>query len=70
MKLDGFTLKRLAKFAETHRGKTAQLPTLKDFEGAGFGKAVVDQAVKDGFLVELYVTMTSGAVVKGYKKKD
>ncbi len=70
MKLDPFTLKRLARFAETFRDKKAQLATLKDFEAEGFEKAVVDQAVKDGFLVELYVTMTTGAVVKGYKKKD
>lgn len=70
MKLDPFTLRRLSKFAQTFREKKATLPTLKDFEESGFDKGVVAQAVKEEFLVELYVNLTSGAVVKGYKKKD
>ena len=70
MKLAPFTLRRLTRFAETFRDKKAQLPTLKDFEEGGFDKSVVAQAVKEECLVELYVNLTSGAVVKGYKKKD
>ncbi len=70
MKLDPFTLRRLARFAQTFRDKNAQLPTLADFEAEGFEKSVVAQAVKEEFLLELYVNLTSGAVVKGYKKKD
>jgi hypothetical protein len=67
---DPFTLKRLVRFAESFRERTATLPTLKDFEADGFDKALVDGAVKKGLLAELYVTLTSGAVVKGYKKKS
>jgi hypothetical protein len=70
MTADPFTLRRLTRFAETFRATKALLPTLKDFEEAGFGKELVDQAVKKELLVELYVNLTSGAVVKGYKKKD
>ncbi len=55
MKLDPFTLRRLSRFAETFRQKKATLPTLKDFEEGGFEKAVVEQAVKEAFLEELYV---------------
>src|SRR5688572_29658389 len=53
---DVFTLKRLARFAQTFRESHAELATLKDFAAAGFDKAAVDRAVKDGLLVELYVT--------------
>ncbi len=70
MKLDPFTFRRLARFAQAFRDSKAQLPTLNDFEAEGFEKSVVARAVKEGFLVELYVNLTSGAVVKGYKKKD
>lgn len=70
MTVDTFTLKRLARFALTFREKNATLATLNDLEKEGFDKATVDDAVKAGVVVELYVTLTTGAVVKGYKKKD
>lgn len=66
-KPDPFTLRRLAKFAEDFRAQNGVLPTIKDFESRGFSKEQVDQAVRAKALVELYVTLTSGAVAKGYK---
>jgi hypothetical protein len=66
-KPDPFTLHRLCREAKRHRDAHATLPTLRDFEALGFPKDVVDAAVKAGHLVELYVPMTNGALVKGYK---
>lgn len=68
--MDLFTRRRVRKFVETFRQGEAQLPTLKDFEAAGFPKEQVARMVRDEILVELYVTLTTGAVVKGYKNKD
>ena len=44
--LDPFTEKRLLKFLSDHRAKTGQLPTLKDFDLAGFS----GDAIKDAIL--------------------
>lgn len=68
-KIDSFTAARLRRFVDQHRMRSAQLPTLRDLEEAGFPKATIESAVAGDVLVELYVTMTSGAVVKGYKVK-
>ncbi len=65
--LDPFTERRLVRFAKDFRTEKAQLPTLRDLEATGFSKRQIDSAVKKGALVELYVTLTTGAVVKGYK---
>lgn len=66
-KTDSFTLARLCREVLRHREVHATLPTLRDLEKAGFAKEVVEAAVEAGRLVELYVPMTNGALVKGYK---
>lgn len=65
--LDPFTERRLIRFARDFRAQKAELPTLKDLESAGFSKRQIELALRRNVLVELYVTLTSGAVVKGYK---
>jgi hypothetical protein len=65
-KVDPFTLKRMARFVEEFR-KSGQLPTLKDFEAGGFARETIDTAVRAEQLVQLYVTLTNGTIVKGYK---
>jgi hypothetical protein len=69
-KVDPFTERRLLKFIGDHRGKEGSLPTLRDLEAAGFGKEVVDAAIKQGLIEMLYVTLTNGSVVKGFKIKQ
>lgn len=69
-KLDSFTLHRLAKFSRTFRENSAQLPTLADFEKEGFAPEMVEQAVRNKILEALYVTLTTGAVVKVYKARE
>lgn len=66
-KIDQFTLRRLGRFIDGFRQKTGQLPTLKDLAADGFDEALVDSAIKDGRLEQLYVTLTNGSVVKGFK---
>lgn len=66
-KLDPFTERRILKFVGDHRGAEGSLPTLKDFDAAGFGKEIVDAAVKQGLIEQFYVTLTNGTIVKGYK---
>jgi hypothetical protein len=68
-RLDLFTERRILKFIDDHRAKEGSLPTLRDFENAGFGKEVVDGAIKQGLIEMFYVTLTNGSVVKGFKKK-
>jgi hypothetical protein len=68
--MDAFTRKRLEKFIPDFRARSGTPPTLKDFEDAGFAKALVEQAVKDGVLEMFYVNLTSGTVVKTYRLKD
>ena len=65
--MDDFTLQRLRRFVIDFRGRFAKLPTLADLESAGFGKSVVEAARKKKLIQELYVTLTNGAIVKGYK---
>ena len=55
---------------EHDRRSAARQPTLKDFEGAGFAPALVARAVREEKLQELYVTLTTGAIVKGYKVRS
>ena len=66
-RIDPFTERRLIRFIEEHRRKSGVLPTLQDFEAAGFPRAQIDQAVRLKVLEQLYVTLTSGTIVKGYK---
>ncbi len=66
--LDPFTEKRLLKFLSDHRAKTGQLPTLKDFDLAGFSGDAIKDAIKRRVIEEFYVTLTSGTIVKGYKQ--
>jgi len=65
-RLDLFTERRILKFIGDHRAKEGSLPTLKDLENAGFGKEVVDAAIKQGLIEMFYVTLTNGSVVKGF----
>jgi hypothetical protein len=67
MRLDPFTRKRLERFVTEFRERTGILPTLKDFADGGFSRGQVDDAIHDEILVELYVTLTNGTIVKGYK---
>lgn len=69
-KIDPFSTRRLQKFVDDHRETTGQLPTLRDFAGAGFHERMIKQAVREKLLVELYVTLTNGTIVKGYKRKS
>ena len=66
-RIDSFTRKRLEKFVGDFRDRTGVLPTLADFADAGFEKAKVDDAIHDRIIVEFYVTLTNGTIVKGYK---
>jgi hypothetical protein len=66
-RIDPFTERRLIRFVEEHRRKSGVLPTLQDFEAAGFPRTQIDQAVRQKVLEQLYVTLTSGTIVKGYK---
>ncbi len=66
-KVDPFTLKRMCRFITEHRQKKGVFPTLKDLNDQGFSKSKVDQAQRDGIILEIPVTMTNGSVVKGYK---
>ncbi len=66
-RIDPFTERRLVRFVEEHRRKSGVLPTLQDFEASGFPRTQIDQAVRQKVLEQLYVTLTSGTIVKGYK---
>ncbi len=74
-KLDPFTVRRLTRFVEDHRRSTGQLPTLQDFEKNGIARELVDQAVRQEVLEQLYINLTrgnlvsKGPMVKGYKVK-
>lgn len=65
--VDPFSVKRLRKFVEDFRNQTGQYATLKDITQAQFDEATLKEALKKKAITQLYVTMTSGAVVKGYK---
>ncbi|MBI3557381.1 MAG: hypothetical protein HY074_14040 [Deltaproteobacteria bacterium] len=66
-KIDPFTARRLERLIDDFRARTGQLPTLRDLGEAGFGEEMVDRAVRDGILEQLYVTLTNGTILKGYK---
>ncbi len=70
MTIDLFTRKRLVRFIEDHRAKSGQLPTFADLEKAGFDRALVKEAEKLKIIEEFYVTLTSGTVVKGFKRGE
>ena len=67
--MDAFSLKRLQKFVAEHREKTGQLATIKDIESAGFSNQDIAFAIKKQIIEEFYVTLTNGAIVKGFKPK-
>jgi hypothetical protein len=70
MNLDAFTSKRITRFIEDHRKSSGVLPTLKDFETAGFARELIDVAVRKDLIELFYVTLTNGTIVKGYKIKQ
>lgn len=65
--MDALTRQRVRRFVSDFRTRTGQLPTLKDFAAAGFDKKAVERCVRDKVLQEMYVTLTNGVIVKGYK---
>jgi hypothetical protein len=67
--IDPFTLRRIARFIDDFRSREGVLPTLKDFEANGFERTLIDSAVRDEKLELLYVALTNGTIVKGYKLK-
>ncbi len=68
--MDSFTKSRLQKAVRAHRKTCAEWPTLKDLEKLGFSKKETDIGVKEKWLIQLYVNMTSGAVVKVFKVSE
>ncbi|MEO5971366.1 MAG: hypothetical protein ABIQ95_15685 [Bdellovibrionia bacterium] len=66
-KLALFTQRRLTKFVLEFRKQTGQLPTLKDFESAGFDRSLVELGVREEILEQFYTTLTNGNIVKTYK---
>lgn len=68
--MDTFTKTRIKKTISEHRKKHAQLPTLKDLEKYGFSKKEIETGIKEKWLEQLYINMTTGAVVKVFKVKD
>ena len=66
-KIDAFTSKRLSRKIDEIRHKTGRLPTLQDLETEGFPEELVKNAVHEKILESLYVTLTNGTIVKGYK---
>ena len=68
--IDVFTRRRLLRFIEDFRKNQGQLPTLKDLDKSGFDDARVKQAIKEKLIVEFYVTLTNGSIVKGYKLRQ
>ena len=65
-RLDAFTRKRLEKFVADFRARSGVLPTLRDLADAGFPKESVDDAIHDRVITQSYLTLTNGAIVKGY----
>jgi hypothetical protein len=65
--MDPFSQKRLLRVVEEHRHKTGQLPTFEDLERSAFSREMVKEALKLKLIVELYVTLTNGTIVKGFK---
>ena len=61
------TRQRMIRFVRTFRNEKGQLPTLRNLEDAGYPPEMVAAGVKSKAIAELYVTMTTGAVVKGYR---
>ena len=68
--VDPFSLKRLKKFVEEFRARTGQYATQRDLESANFDGETLKAALKKKVVQELYVTMTSGAVVKVFKASE
>ena len=67
MSLDQITKRRILNFIREFKTKTGELPTFRDLEEARFSDEIVKQAVKDGLIEELFVTLTSGTIVKGFR---
>jgi len=67
MRLDAFTLSRIRKFISDFRQTKGQLPTNRDLESAGFTADIVKSAEQQKAIEAFYVTLTTGAIVKGYK---
>lgn len=68
--MDTFTKSRIKKIISEHRTKYAQLPTLKELEKYGFSKKDIELGIKEQWLEQLYVNLTTGAVVKVFKVKE
>lgn len=66
-RVDPFTRRRIIRFIEEFRTQNGQLPTLRDFAKQHIEESQVDGAIRDGAVEMVYVTLTNGNVVKGYK---
>lgn len=65
--LDAMTRARIIRFVRTFRETQGQLPTLRNLEDEGFSSETIKLALKMKAIEEFYVTLTTGAIVKGYK---
>ena len=65
--LDPFTQRRLARWIDAFRASKGELPTRQELVSAGYTKDQIQAALKSKLLVELYVTLTNGTIVKVYK---
>ena len=68
--IDPFTRKRIHHFIEMFREKTGQLPSLRDLTDNGFEKPLIQKAEKEKIIEMYYVTLTTGAVIKGYRARS
>ena len=67
MGLDQFTGRRILKFITDFKIKTGELPTYQNLEENGFDTDTIKQAIKDELIEELFVTLTNGTIVKGFR---
>lgn len=67
MKATLFETRRLCKHLDQARASQGKMPTLAELIEAGFPKALIEEAVRNKHVQELYSDLTSGAVVKVYK---
>lgn len=65
--LDPFSKARLCREINEFREKNGTYPTLKDLSQVGFSKKEIQTAVAQKVIVQIYVNLTNGSTVKGFK---
>ena len=68
--IDSFTQKRLIRFVSDYRKQSGQLPSLRDFEIAGFPKELIEAATRKKLLEQFYITLTNRSILKVYKVRS